>query len=143
MSTKKKSTKKEEAPPFEQRIQDMFTTDPEKIRSYIAVSPRTAASLDPDTILKINHQVQKRVQGDFTEYMHYFNTLNEETADAMMRFQCVLDPDPRVAKILKKKYVTEEELLYLSSWTCTHNSDYYHFMNPDHDPHPFDESDYI
>ena len=143
MSTKKKSTKKEGAVPNDIKYQDMFTTDPEKIRSYLVASPRTAASLDPDTILKINHQVQKRVQGDFTEYMHYFNTLNEETTDTIMRFQCILDPDTRVAKILKKKYVTEEELLYLMDWSDNARLVYYHLMNPDHESHPFDESDYI
>ena len=143
MSTKKKPTKKEEAIPSDIKYQDMFTTDPEKNRDYLAASPLTAASLKPDVILKINHQVQKRVQGAFTEYMHYFNTLNEETSDMIMRFQCILDPEPRVAKILNKKYVTEEELLYLMDWSDNARLVYYHLMNPDHDPHPFDENDWL
>jgi hypothetical protein len=122
---------------------DMFTTDPDKIRAYIASSRPYASSIDPDIMLKINVQAHKLTQGDLTEYMQFFNTLDEETRNMMMQFQHILDQDPRIAKILKKKYPTEEELLYVSSWKCTNDSDYYHWVNPDYDPHPFDANDYI
>jgi hypothetical protein len=100
----------------------MFTTDPEKIRSYIAVSPRYAASLDLDTILKINHQVQKRpTQLDF---MVYLNSLDKDAYLMMLQFQNIVDPDPRITKILRKKYPSEEEESYLMNWRSTNYSDF-------------------
>jgi len=142
MSTKKKSTKKEEAPPFEQRIQDMFTTDPEKIRAYIASSRsrRYAASIDPDVILKINIKAQKFTS--LLDFTGFLSTIPEDEYNMLLQFQNILDKNDRVTKILQKKYPTEEEELYLMNWNTTNCSNYYEANHPD-TPYEFDESDYI
>jgi len=122
MSTKKKPTKKEGAVPSDIKYQDMFTTDPEKIRAYIATSPRTAASLDPDTILKINVKVHKRLTQ--LDFMVYLNSLDKDAYFMMLQFQNIVDPDPRITKILRKKYPSEEEESYLMNWRSTNYSDF-------------------
>ena len=100
----------------------MFTTDPEKIRSYIAVSPRTAATLDPDTILKINVKAHKRLTQ--LDFMVYLSSLDKDAYLMMLQFQNIVDPDPRITKILRKKYPSEEEESYLMNWRSTNYSDF-------------------
>jgi hypothetical protein len=122
MSTKKKPTKKEEAIPSDIKYQDMFTTDPEKIRAYIAASPRYAATLDQDTILKINVKAHKRLTQ--LDFMVYLNSLDKDAYLMMLQFQNIVDPDPRITKILRKKYPSEEEESYLMNWRSTNYSDF-------------------
>ena len=136
MSTKKR----EGSPPFEQRIQDMFTTDPEKIQTYITSRRRYASSLDPDVILKINHKAQKMTENDFIAYL---NTLQEREYTMLLQFQNILDNNDRVANLLRKKHTSEEEELFLMSWNTSNHAIYYALNHPDEETYPFDENDHL
>jgi len=135
MSTKKKGTA-----PFEQRIQDMFTTDPEKILAYITSRRRYASSLDPDIIVKINAKAQKMAENDFIAYL---NTLQEREYTMLLQFQNILDNNDRVANLLRKKHTSEEEELFLMSWNTSNHAIYYALNHPDEETCPFDENDHL
>ena len=119
---------------------DMFTTDPDKIRAYIASSRPYASSIDPNVILKTNHRIHMLMSVfDFTEFL---STMTEDEYNMLLQFQNILDKNDRIANILRKKYPTEEEELYLTNWNTTNCSNYYELNHPDV-PHEFDEGDYI
>jgi hypothetical protein len=140
MSTKKKPTKKEGAVPSDIKYQDMFTTDPEKIRDYIATSQRYSESIDPDIILKINHKAHKLT--DTFDYTQFLGTVTEDEYEMLLQFQNILDNDKRITKILQKKNTSEEDEMYVMNWNT---SKYGHFraMNETEDDYVFDENDFV
>jgi hypothetical protein len=141
MSTKKKSTKKVAIEvPSELKTQEMFTTDPDKIRAYIASSRQYTGSIDPDVIVKINVKTHKLMSVfDYTEFL---STITEDEYEMLLQFQNILDKDERITKILQKKHTSEEDELYMMNWNT---SKYGHYMMAQQleEPDVFDEADFI
>jgi len=119
---------------------DMFTTDPDQIRAYIASSKEYATFIDADIILEINRQAHRLTSED--DFMEYLCTMKDREYDMMVKFQNVLCKNDRIAKILRKTRRSEEEELYLMNWKSTNYSDYYEANHPNEE-YPFDENDYL
>ena len=118
MSTKKTTIEV----PSELKTQEMFTTDPDKIRAYIASSRRYAGSIDPDVIVKINVKAHKRLSQ--LDFMVYLNHMDQDTYRMMLQFQNIVDQNPRIASILQKKHPSEEDASYIMNWKSTNYSDF-------------------
>ena len=93
--------------PTHDRIREMFTTDPDKIRVYIQAGP-SHYHIDPEVILAINIQANKLSADDFN---HYTNHIPGQHMTMMRQFQAILADDPEIHEILSKPYIFEDDFI--------------------------------
>jgi hypothetical protein len=106
--------------PREEKYNEMFTTDLNRIRDFIAVSDYPDI-VDPNIILDINKHGVKLSRQDFK---YYLASLPPDYREMMHIFQSTIDVDnkKRIGKTIKRhienggKRITVEDLLYLMSW---------------------------
>ena len=106
---------------------EMFTTDIERIKQFIAVSDYPD-KIDPEVIWKINKKAVKLSEQDFC---YYFGDLEEDEQIMMYLFESTVDSGSRrrINKILKKlidpdQSCTEKELIDLMQWESGNHSYY-------------------
>ena len=107
--------------PLEDRLQEMFTTDHDKVRLYIRMG-RRHYHIDPEVILDINHQANKLSPKDFN---YYTNHLPGQHLAMMRRFQAILDERPDIDEILDQREITEEDFIKLLFWQSDNHEDYH------------------
>lgn len=140
------------------KYQEMFTTNRERIQEFInsiqatdEMPPHHPPSrsvydrptwriINAEVILDINRRAEKLSEFDFMEYL---NTVDGEEYNMLLRFQNIIANDARIAKILRKKYTTEEEEIYLMNWKSTNHSNYRLNHLDMEEPYVFDENDFI
>jgi hypothetical protein len=106
--------------PLEDRLQEMFTTDPDKVRLYIQMGPRHY-HIDPEVILDVNHQANKLSPKDFN---YYTNHLLGAHMTMMLQFQAILDQRPDMDEILSKTHWSEEEFICIMRWQSDNQENY-------------------
>jgi len=106
---------------------EMFTTDIERIKQFIAVSDYPD-KIDPYVILKIN---KKAVKLSKQEFRYYFGDLDEDEQIMMYLYESTVDSGSRrrINKIIKKlidpdQPCTEKELIDLMHWESGNHSYY-------------------
>jgi hypothetical protein len=120
---------------------NMFTTDPELIRTYIASSKKYKTMIDPAVIERINHKAQS--MNSEQDFMEYISVIPGEEYDMLLYFQNIVDNNERITKILRKKRATEEEAIYLMNWSSSNYAVYVWFHQSEEEPYVFNESDFI
>jgi len=118
---------------------EMFTTDPARIQEFID-SSEYADMIDPRVILKINLKVQELSEEDF---MNDPDIMDEYETDMLLRFQNIMDRDPNITRILRKKRPTEEEHLALCRWYATNHASYCDENKPPREPYNFENPPYM
>lgn len=110
---------------------EMFTTDIERIKQFIAVSDYPE-KIDPYVILKINKKAVKLSEEDFDDY---FDDLVENEQIMMYLFQNIIDVNShrRINNILMKlidpnQRCNEKDLIDLMHWGGS-NQGYYYTLN--------------
>jgi len=110
---------------------EMFTTDLERIKQFIAVSDYPE-KIDPYVILKINKRAVKLSEDDFDDY---FDDLDEDDKIMAYLFQNTIDINNRrrIGRILMKlinsdQKCNEKELINLMHWGGS-NQGYYYTIN--------------
>jgi len=110
-----------------ERHHEMFTTDIERIKQFIAVSDYPD-KIDPYVILKIN---KKAVKLSKQEFRYYFGDLDEDEQIMMYLYESTVDSGSRrrINKIIKKlidpdQPCTEKELIDLMHWESGNHSYY-------------------
>jgi hypothetical protein len=106
---------------------EMFTTDIERIKQFIAVSDYPD-KIDPYVIWKIN---KKAVKLSKQEFRYYFGDLDEDEQIMMYLYESTVDSGSRrrINKIIKKlidpdQPCTEKELIDLMHWESGNHSYY-------------------
>jgi len=106
--------------PREDMYKEMFTTDLNRIKEFIAVSDYPDI-VDPEVILNINQRAVKLLHQDFSNYL---SRLPSNYREMMHIFQSTIDVDSkkRIGKIIKRhiehggKRITAEHIIELMSW---------------------------
>ena len=106
--------------PREEKYNEMFTTDLNRIKEFIAVCDYPDI-VDPNVILDINLRAAKLSEYDFNDYL---DSLHPNYREMMHIFQNTIDVDSkkRIGKTLRRhienggKRITEEDLLELMCW---------------------------
>jgi len=106
---------------------EMFTTDIERIKQFIAVSDYPD-KIDPNVILKINEQAARLSRQDFIDYVE---DLDYDEQLMLYLFECTVDSGSRkrIVKILNKlidplQSCSEKELIDLMQWESGNHSYY-------------------
>ena len=121
-SSQKSRTKSSRNPvlPTHDRIREMFTTDPDKIRAYIQAGP-SHYHIDPEIILVINIQANKLSADDFNLYT---DNLPGKHMTMMRQFQAILADYSVIHEILGKPYMFEDDYTQLINWMMGNHEDY-------------------
>jgi len=106
---------------------EMFTTDIERIKQFIAVSDYPD-KINPNVILKINEQAVRLSRQDFTDYVEDLD-YDEQTMMYLYEYTVDVGSRRRIGRILKKlidphQKCTEKELLDLMHWEGGNHSYY-------------------
>lgn len=118
---------------------EMFTTDPARIQEFID-SSEYADMIDPLVILKINLKAQELSEEDF---MNDPDIMDEYETDMLLRFQNIMDRDPNITRILRKKRPTEDDELALCLWNGGNHASYCDRYKPPRPPIIFNHEFYM
>jgi hypothetical protein len=106
--------------PQEDMYKIMYTTDPELIQKIIDASPQ-GKYIDPEVILRINQKAHELTEEEFNINPDVFES-DSFDFDMLLRFQVIVDPEPTIVRIFRKKVITEEDFLKLIGWNGTNYS---------------------
>lgn len=118
---------------------EMFTTDPARIQEFID-SSEYAHMIDPLVILKINLKAQELSEEDFRNDP---DIMDEYETDMLLRFQNIMDRDPNITRILRKKRPTEDDEVDLALWKLGNHSSYCDENKPPREPYNFENPPYM
>jgi hypothetical protein len=113
--------------PYPDMYKEMFTTDLDRIKEFIAVSDYPDR-IDPYVIHKINEKAVKLSKRDFS---YYFEEVDIDEQFMMYLYENIItaSTDKKINRIIKKlidpkKKCTEEDILAISCWESSNHSMY-------------------
>ena len=72
-------------------------------------------------ILRINQKAHELTEEEFNINPDVFES-DSFDFDMLLRFQVIVDPEPTIVRIFRKKVITEEDFLKLIGWNGTNYS---------------------
>jgi hypothetical protein len=118
----------------------MFTTDISIIHHFIGLSPYSDM-IDANIILRLN---QKAAELSMDEFRGDPDILGPIEFDMLLRFQNIVDKNPTIKRILRKRRTTEWDELELINWNLSNHAFYCDQTKPPRpEPVVMDDEEYI
>jgi hypothetical protein len=106
--------------PQEDMYKIMYTTDLELIQKIIDASPQ-GKYIDPEVILRINQKAHELSRREFNNDPDVFDP-DTDDFEMLLRYQLIVDPNPAIFRILRKKTSTDDDQLKISLWVSGNHS---------------------